>query len=96
MAVDDLPRLWGLVKGLRVPVQLGREAARQSRDLDVVAAGHADRLLSWRPRRLNPHRVWVKLSRSNSVPPQRHSGSRTLKTLKASVPPWLIPLRRVP
>ncbi|WP_255893019.1 HNH endonuclease signature motif containing protein [Nocardioides astragali] len=54
-----LPRTWALVKGLRVPVHLGREAARQSRDLDVVAAAHADRLLSWRPRRLNPHRVGV-------------------------------------
>ena len=28
-----LPRVWGLVRGLRVPVHLGREAARESRDL---------------------------------------------------------------
>ena len=54
-----LPRLWGLVKELRVPVRLGREAARVSRDLDPVAAGHADRLLAWQPGRLNPHRVGV-------------------------------------
>ena len=54
-----LPRLWGLVRELRVPVRLGREAARASRDLDPVAAGHADRLLTWQPGRLNPHRVGV-------------------------------------
>lgn len=54
-----LPRLWALVKELRVPVRLAREAARVSRDLSVTAAGHADRLLAWRPRRLNPHRVGV-------------------------------------
>jgi hypothetical protein len=52
-----LPRTWALVRALRVPVHLGREAARASRDLDLVAAGHADRLLAWRPRRLNPHRI---------------------------------------
>ncbi len=52
-----LPRMWALVRELRVPVHLGREAARESRDLSVEAAGHADRLLVWRPRRLNPHRV---------------------------------------
>ncbi|RYC04037.1 HNH endonuclease signature motif containing protein [Nocardioides ganghwensis] len=54
-----LPRLWVLVRSLAVPVRLAREAARVSRDLDVVAAGHADRLLVWQPRRLNPHRVGV-------------------------------------
>ena len=54
-----LPRTWALVRDLRVPVHLAREAARVSRDLDVGAAGHADRLLAWRPRRLNPHRVGV-------------------------------------
>ena len=26
---------------------------------DAAAAGHADRLLAWQPRRLNPHRVGV-------------------------------------
>jgi hypothetical protein len=54
-----LPRTWRLVRDLRVPVRLGREAARVSRDLDVAAAGHADRLLAWQPRRLNPHRIGV-------------------------------------
>ncbi len=54
-----LPRTWGLVRELRVPVHLAREAARVSRDLSLGAAGHADRLLAWRPRRLNPHRVGV-------------------------------------
>ncbi|MBD3945816.1 HNH endonuclease signature motif containing protein [Nocardioides ganghwensis] len=54
-----LPRLWTLVRSLDVPVRLAREAARVSRDLDLVAAGHADRLLAWQPRRLNPHRVGV-------------------------------------
>ncbi|MBD3915828.1 HNH endonuclease signature motif containing protein [Nocardioides hwasunensis] len=54
-----LPRLWALVRQLRVPVRLGREAARESRDLDPAAAGHADRLLTWQPHRLNPHRVGV-------------------------------------
>ncbi|WP_439938722.1 hypothetical protein ACS3YM_03675 [Nocardia sp. N13] len=54
-----LPLTWQLVRELRVPVRLGREAARVSRDLDVAAAGHADRLLAWQPRRLNPHRVGV-------------------------------------
>ncbi|TGN62690.1 HNH endonuclease [Nocardioides eburneiflavus] len=54
-----LPRLWTLVRSLVVPVRLGREAARVSRDLDLVAAGHADRLLVWQPRRLNPHRIGV-------------------------------------
>ncbi|WP_411285122.1 hypothetical protein [Lapillicoccus sp.] len=54
-----LPRLWGLVRELRVAVHLGREAARVSRDLDVAAAGHADRLLAWQPSRLNPHRIGV-------------------------------------
>lgn len=54
-----LPRLWGLVRALRVPAHLGREAARQSRDLDLDTVGHADRLLVWQPRRLNPHRVGV-------------------------------------
>ena len=54
-----LPRTWGLVRGLRVPAHLGREAARVSRDLDLAAAGHADRLLVWQPGRLNPHRVGV-------------------------------------
>ena len=54
-----LPRLWALVRSLRVPVHLGREAARQSRDLSVCASAHADRLLVWQPRRLNPHRVGV-------------------------------------
>ena len=54
-----LPRLWALVRGLRVPVRLAREAARVSRDLDVPAAAHADRLLVWQPRRLNPHRIGV-------------------------------------
>ncbi|MBI4901732.1 MAG: HNH endonuclease [Actinobacteria bacterium] len=52
-----LPRLWALVRSQRVPVHTGREAARQSRDLSVDAAAHADRLLVWQPRRLNPHRV---------------------------------------
>lgn len=54
-----LPRLWALVRGLRVPVRLAREAARVSRDLDSKAAAHADRLLVWQPRRLNPHRIGV-------------------------------------
>jgi hypothetical protein len=54
-----LPRLWTLVRSLQVPVRLGREAARVSRDLDLVAAAHADRLLAWQPRRLNPHRIGV-------------------------------------
>ena len=54
-----LPKLWGLVRAGHVPVQLGREAARQSRDLSVDAAAHADRLLVWQPRRLNPHRIGV-------------------------------------
>jgi hypothetical protein len=54
-----LPLLWALVRSLDVPVRLGREAARVSRDLDLVAAGHADRLLAWQPRRLNPHRIGV-------------------------------------
>jgi hypothetical protein len=54
-----LPLLWALVQDLTVPVRLGREAARVSRDLGVVAAGHADRLLAWQPRRLNPHRIGV-------------------------------------
>ena len=54
-----LPRLWALVRALRVPVRLAREAARVSRDLDLAAAGHADRLLVWQPRRLNPHRIGV-------------------------------------
>jgi hypothetical protein len=54
-----LPRLWTLVRSLQVPVRLGREAARVSRDLDLVAAAHADRLLAWQPRRLNPHRIAV-------------------------------------
>ncbi len=52
-----LPRLWALIREQRVPAHLGREAARVSRDLDVVAAAHADRLLAWQPGRLNPHRV---------------------------------------
>ena len=54
-----LPRLWALVRSLDVPVRLAREAARVSRDLDLLAAGHADRLLVWQPRRLNPHRIGV-------------------------------------
>lgn len=54
-----LPRLWALVRELRVPAHLGREAARVSRDLDVAAASHADRLLAWQPKRLNPHRIGV-------------------------------------
>ena len=54
-----LPRVWALVREQRVPAHLGREAARISRDLDAVAAGHADRLLAWQPRRLNPHRIGV-------------------------------------
>ena len=54
-----LPRLWDLVRDLRVPVRLAREAAWVSRDLDVVAVAHADRLLAWQPRRLNPHRIRV-------------------------------------
>jgi hypothetical protein len=54
-----LPRTWALVRELRVPVRLGREAAQVSRDLDLRAAGHADRLLAWQPRRLNPHRIGV-------------------------------------
>ncbi len=54
-----LPRLWALVKELRVPAHLGREAARASRDLDPDAADHADRLLVWQPARLNPHRIGV-------------------------------------
>ncbi len=52
-----LPRLWALVRGLRVPVHLARLAAGESRDLSVAAVGHADRLLAWQPRRLNPHRI---------------------------------------
>ena len=54
-----LPRLWALVGQLRVPVHLARRAAQESRDLPPAAADHADRLLVWRPRRLNPHRVGV-------------------------------------
>ncbi len=54
-----LPRTWALVRELRVPAHLGREAARASRDLDVAAAAHADRLLAWQPKRLNPHRIGV-------------------------------------
>ncbi len=54
-----LPRTWRLVRELRVPVHVGREAARVSRDLDLDAADHADRLLAWQPKRLNPHRVGV-------------------------------------
>ncbi len=54
-----LPRTWGLVKELRIPPHLGREAARVSRDLSVAAAAHADRLLAWQPKRLNPHRIGV-------------------------------------
>jgi hypothetical protein len=54
-----LPRLWALVRDLRVPVHLARRAAQESRDLSADAADHADRLLVWQPRRLNPHRVGV-------------------------------------
>ena len=54
-----LPRTWTLVRELRVPAHLGREAARVSRDLDVDAAAHADRLLVWQPKRLNAHRIGV-------------------------------------
>lgn len=54
-----LPRLWALVRDLRVPVHLARRAAQESRDLSVDAVDHADRLLAWQPRRLNPHRVGV-------------------------------------
>ncbi len=54
-----LPRLWALVRDLRVPVHLGRAAAQASRDLDGAAVDHADRLLAWQPRRLNPHRIGV-------------------------------------
>ena len=54
-----LPRTWELVKEMRVPAYLGREAARVSRDLDMDAAAHADRLLAWQPKRLNPHRIGV-------------------------------------
>ncbi|WP_210649994.1 HNH endonuclease signature motif containing protein [Nocardioides sp. SYSU D00065] len=57
--VHRLPRLWALVRELQVPVRLAREAARQSRDLSPIAAAHADRLLVWQPRRLNPHRIGV-------------------------------------
>ncbi len=52
-----LPLLWALVRQLRVPAHLAREAAQASRDLDVAAVAHADRLLVWQPRRLNPHRI---------------------------------------
>ena len=34
-----LPRVWGLVRGLRVPVHLARLAASESRDLSLAAAG---------------------------------------------------------
>ena len=54
-----LPRLWALVRELRVPVHLARRAAQESRDLTVDAAGHADQLLTRQPRRLNAHRVGV-------------------------------------
>lgn len=54
-----LPRLWALVRSLRVPVRLARLAASESRDLAASAAAQADRLLVWKPRRLNPHRVSV-------------------------------------
>ncbi|QIK76231.1 HNH endonuclease signature motif containing protein [Nocardioides piscis] len=54
-----LPRLWALVHELRVPASLARLAAQESRDLDVDAAAHADRLLAWQPTRLNPHRIGV-------------------------------------
>lgn len=54
-----LPRLWALVRAHTVPVRLAREAARESRDLSPAAAAHADRLLAWQPRRLNPHRIGV-------------------------------------
>ena len=49
--------LWGLVRAGRVPVHLARLAAVESRDLSPAAAAHADRLLVWQPRRLNPTRV---------------------------------------
>ena len=52
-----LPRLWGLARDLRVPAHLARLAAQESRDLDQSAAAHADRLLTWQPDRLNPHRI---------------------------------------
>jgi hypothetical protein len=52
-----LPGLWGLVRAGRVSVHLARLAAAESRDLSVGAAAHADRLLVWQPRRLNPTRV---------------------------------------
>ncbi len=54
-----LPRLWALVRDLRVPVRLAREAATASRDLDPAAAGHAIGFWLWQPRRLNPHRIGV-------------------------------------
>lgn len=54
-----LPRLWALVRDLRVPVHVARRAAQESRDLSADAADHADRLLVWQPRRLNPHRIGV-------------------------------------
>lgn len=54
-----LPRLWALVHELRVPASLARLAAQESRDLDIDAAAHADRLLAWQPTRLNPHRIGV-------------------------------------
>ncbi|MGN0062906.1 MAG: HNH endonuclease [Nocardioides sp.] len=57
--VHRLPRLWRLVRALRVPAHLAREAAAASRDLDPAAVDHADRLLVWQPRRLNPHRIGV-------------------------------------
>jgi hypothetical protein len=63
-----LPRLWALVREQRVPVRLGREAARVSRDLDVAAAGHADRLLAWQPARLNPHRIGVLVHEARLSP----------------------------
>ena len=42
-----LPRLWALVRALRVPVHLGREAARESRDLSV-GRGRVMRTGCWR------------------------------------------------
>ncbi|MGH3509481.1 MAG: hypothetical protein ACRDPI_04545 [Nocardioidaceae bacterium] len=52
-----LPRLWGLVGEGKVPVHLARHVADQTTDLSPEAARHADRLVTWDPRRLNRVRV---------------------------------------
>ncbi len=52
-----LPRLWGLVLDLRVPVHLAREVAQHTRVLSYDAAHWADRLVSADPAHLNRVKV---------------------------------------